>query len=109
MNELTELSNKVAQNFLTRRGYEFVENKKICKDLNIVNWTVEATEYGTKIRYQKLVFGSYSKKTGKFKQKVFYDIDKDFVAESTPFKIDKTCREYPKLTISGWVKTRDLL
>lgn len=108
MNELIELSNKVAQNFLTRRGYEFVENKKICKDLNVANWTVEVTEYSTKIRYQKLVFGSFTKKSGKFKQKAYFDIDKDFIGESTPFKLDKTCREYPKLVISGWVKTQDL-
>ena len=108
MNELTELSNKVAMNFLTRCGYEFVENQEICKDLNVVNWTVETTEYGTKIRYQKLVFGSRSKKTNKFKHKAYFDADKDFISESTPFKLDKTCREYPKLVISGWVKMQDL-
>lgn len=106
---LIELGNKVAISFLKRNGYIFVRDRKIYKNMNHVQFSVNIEPYGAKIKYYKYVFGDKSKKTKKWKQKVYYNVDSEILLMQIEYFSDDTCREYPKDTISGWVLKRKTL
>lgn len=106
---LMELGNKIATSFLKRNGYIFVRDRKIYKNMNHVQFTVTVETNSVKIVYYKYVFGDKSKKTKKWKQKVYYDVDNEILFMQIEYTSDKTCREYPKDVISGWVLKRKTL